>query len=76
MIVVCNFAMLCLILIALQMETWTIVGILGSTVSAVVSILWGTHKIIKRAFERRDEEIRHLLLSEQEFKDHKSSTST
>lgn len=46
------------------------------TIISVVSILIGVWRIINHAFEKRDKEIKQLLLSEQEFKDHKDTTNT
>lgn len=48
---------------------------LGSIILTAVGILIGVWKIVNSAFEKRDKEIQQLLKSEQEFKDHKESTS-
>lgn len=56
-------------------DTMTWYYIIGTIIS-VVSILIGVWRIINHAFEKRDKEIKQLLLSEQEFKDHKDTTNT
>ena len=74
-IIVSIFAILCLVLTTLQMSTSTVIGITVSVVTVVISTLLGVWKIVNYAFEKRDKEIKQLLLSEQKFKDNKESTS-
>lgn len=63
-----------LFIVAIHMEAVTPLYYLVGIVISIVTTLLGVWKIINSAFRKRDEEIKQLLISEQEFKSHKEHT--
>lgn len=63
-----------LFIIAIHMEAVALLYYLVGIVVSIVTTLLGVWKIVNSAFRKRDEEIRQLLISEQEFKSHKEHT--
>lgn len=68
-------AIFALILYAINTENMELLYYAIAMICTILGTLLGMWKIISHMEEKRDKEIKQLLKSEQEFKDHKESTS-